>query len=100
MDYPAVTNLALSIGSNIDPVRNIRAALKALRQEFGATTCSTVFESEAVGFVGDNFLNLVVLIETERKLADIAFSLKQLEDSLGRDRSLQNIPAGLSTSTY
>ena len=82
-----MTELALSIGSNINAAQNIRAALEALRLEFGNTVCSTVFESEAVGFEGDNFLNLVVIIDTEKKLADIALALKQLEDSLGRDRS-------------
>lgn len=82
-----MTELALSVGSNINAAENIRAALKALRLEFGHTVCSTVFESEAVGFEGDNFLNLVVIIDTEEKLADIACSLKQLEDKLGRDRS-------------
>lgn len=82
-----MTILALSIGSNINAAQNIRAAMKELRLKFGNIACSTVFESEAVGFEGDNFLNLVGLIDTEIKLGDIVLSLKQLEDKLGRDRS-------------
>lgn len=82
-----MTALALSIGSNINAPENIRAAVKALAVEFENIVCSTVFESEAVGFEGDNFLNLVVLINTENKLDQIVLSLKQLEDKLGRNRS-------------
>lgn len=84
-----MTVLALSIGSNINAAKNIRAAVEELRLEFKNIVCSTVFESEAVGFEGDNFLNLAATIDTEKKLADIALSLKQLEDKLGRDRSLE-----------
>ncbi len=78
--------LVISIGSNIDATRNLRKAHAALLAEFHNINCSTVFESEAVGFKGDNFLNLVALIETELTLADIAIRLKHIEDVLGRDR--------------
>lgn len=79
--------LALSIGSNIDAANNLRSAHKALLAAFGNIRCSTVFESVAVGFVGDNFLNLVALIETELPLSDITTTLKHIEDVLGRDRN-------------
>lgn len=49
--------------------------------------CSTVYESEAVGFEGENFLNLVACVETGESLQFINSFLKQLEDQLGRDRS-------------
>ncbi len=79
--------LALSIGSNIDAASNIRLALKHLRDEFGNSACSTVYESESIGFDGDNFLNLVVLIETDESLNRIVLFLKRVEDLSGRDRS-------------
>ncbi|PCJ16631.1 MAG: 2-amino-4-hydroxy-6-hydroxymethyldihydropteridine diphosphokinase [SAR86 cluster bacterium] len=82
-----MTVLALSVGSNINATQNIRVALAELNLEFGKTVCSTVFESEAIGFKGDNFLNLVLLVETDKELSGIASFLKQLEDNLGRDRS-------------
>ena len=81
--------VALSIGSNINAAENIRSALVELRREFGSVVCSTVFESEAVGFKGDNFLNLAVLIDTDKDLAALASFLKRLEDNLGRDRTLK-----------
>ena len=79
--------LSLSIGSNVDAANNIRQAVKALRNEFNNILCSTVYESEAVGFDGDNFLNLVAVIDTDKQLSAILKFVKQLEDRLGRDRA-------------
>lgn len=78
--------LVLSIGSNINAATNLRLAHGALLEQFGNIQCSQVFESEAVGFEGDNFLNLVAVIATEIPLPTIAGKLKQIEDDLGRDR--------------
>ena len=81
-----MTTLALSIGSNIDADSNIRAALDALNLEFENIRFSTTYESQAVGFDGDNFLNLVVLADTNKNLDDVTAFLKRVEDQLGRDR--------------
>jgi len=81
-----MTTLALSLGSNIDAESNIRAALAALNLLFTDIRISTTYESHAVGFDGDNFLNLVVLVDTDKGLAEVAAMLKRLEDELGRDR--------------
>ena len=78
--------LALSLGSNIDAPNNIRKAVRALRHEFDALKCSSVYESEAIGFVGANFLNLVAIIETTADLSSIRSVLKLLEDRFGRNR--------------
>lgn len=79
--------LALSLGSNIDPRVNIYHAQLELRELFGAIQCSRVYESEAVGFQGDNFLNMVVAVETDIDLKDIIRFIKSLENALGRNRS-------------
>ncbi len=79
--------LTLSIGSNIDPANNVRRVVAALREHFGQIELSSVYESEAVGFEGDNFLNLVLATHSEEALQDIKSYLKELEDRLGRDRS-------------
>ena len=78
--------LALSLGSIIDAPNNIRKAVRALRHEFDALKCSSVYESEAIGFVGANFLNLVAIIETTADLSSISSFLKLLEDRFGRNR--------------
>ena len=77
----------LSLGSNIDKKRNIRAGIDALEQRFGKVICSTTYESEAVGFDGDNFYNLVAQIETDEPVESVVSTLKQIEDEHGRTRS-------------
>ena len=77
----------LSLGSNIDRERHIRAGLDALAQRFGELDVSRVFESEAVGFAGDNFYNLVVGIHTELPVGRLALGLREIEDANGRLRA-------------
>lgn len=77
----------LSLGSNIEPERHLRAALDALAAEFGALILSPVYESEAVGFAGENFYNLVAGIDTELAVGQLAEHLRAIEDLNGRSRS-------------
>jgi len=77
----------VGIGSNIEPERHVRAGVAALEQAFGPLQCSTVYESRAVGFSGDNFYNLVVAFDTEQSLREVAAALRAIEDRYGRDRS-------------
>ncbi len=77
----------ISIGSNINAEKNIRLAIKALQQAYGKLILSSVYESEAVGFDGDNFLNMVVALNTEDDVYTVAATLRKIEDQSGRDRS-------------
>ncbi|SEA41349.1 2-amino-4-hydroxy-6-hydroxymethyldihydropteridine diphosphokinase [Microbulbifer marinus] len=77
----------LSLGSNIDRERHIRAGLDALAQQFGELQVSRVFESVAVGFDGDNFYNLVVGIHTDLPVGQLALRLREIEDANGRLRA-------------
>ena len=76
----------LGIGSNIDAAHNIDKAKAALKQLFKMVRFSRTFESEAIGFSGDNFLNLVAEVDTQVSLELLIEQLKTLEDSLGRVR--------------
>lgn len=76
----------LSLGSNINRYQHIAAGLDALADTFSLTRISSVFESEAVGFKGSPFLNLVVEIETALSVGALSSALKQIEDSNGRVR--------------
>ncbi|WP_078085348.1 2-amino-4-hydroxy-6-hydroxymethyldihydropteridine diphosphokinase [Microbulbifer mangrovi] len=76
----------LSLGSNIEREKNLRAGLDALVQAFGDLRMSEVFESEAVGFDGDNFYNLVAAIETDLSVGELAMELRHIEDDNGRVR--------------
>lgn len=83
-----MTRVYLSIGSNQQSERHVRAALDALASRFGELRISSVYESEAVGFDGENFLNLVVGIDTDVPLAELSDWLKELEDANGRRRNV------------
>ncbi|MFC1748134.1 2-amino-4-hydroxy-6-hydroxymethyldihydropteridine diphosphokinase [Pseudomonadota bacterium] len=77
----------ISVGSNIEPALNIRSAIKALRSHHPELLISTVYESEAVGFKGDNFYNFVVAFDTNDTIEQVADTLRQVEDNHARDRS-------------
>jgi 2-amino-4-hydroxy-6-hydroxymethyldihydropteridine diphosphokinase len=77
----------LSLGSNIAPEHHITQALHDLEAIFGELRISPVYESEAVGHAGDNFLNLVVGLYTARSPSELVAELRQLEARHGRKRT-------------
>jgi 2-amino-4-hydroxy-6-hydroxymethyldihydropteridine diphosphokinase len=74
----------ISVGSNIERERHISAAYLELSALFGQIYCSAVYESEAVGFDGDAFYNLVVRAHTELSVADCVAAFKAIEQKYGR----------------
>lgn len=76
----------LSIGSNIEPARHVRLALRDLEALFGTLLVSPVYRSQAVGFSGDDFYNLVVGLDTALAPMELADTLRQLEIDHGRVR--------------
>jgi 2-amino-4-hydroxy-6-hydroxymethyldihydropteridine diphosphokinase len=83
----------ISIGSNIDKEIHIPASLQALQQHFGALIVSSIYESEAVGFSGDVFHNLVVCFDSELDVKSVAKQLRQIELDNGRTRDSQKFSA-------
>jgi len=79
----------ISIGSNIDKETNIASSLESLRRHFGEITSSSVYETEAVGFVGDSFYNLVVRFNSTLTAKEVAKTLRQIELDHGRSRDSQ-----------
>jgi 2-amino-4-hydroxy-6-hydroxymethyldihydropteridine diphosphokinase len=76
----------ISIGSNIERETNIPAALADLRQAFGKLDVSPVYETEAVGFDGDAFFNLVAGFDTQLPPAELHRRLREIEARHGRER--------------
>lgn len=76
----------LSLGSNIDREHNIRSGLNALARVFAPLAISPVYESEAVGFDGDAFYNLVVGLQTTLSVGELTACLKGIEKDHGRVR--------------
>jgi len=81
-----MVQIYVSIGSNIDRERHIRVCLDAMAQHFGELELSPVYESEAVGFGGDNFYNLVAGFCYDRSVGELATLLHDIENDNGRRR--------------
>jgi len=88
-----MVEVLLSIGSNIHRKRNIASGIAALRQLDESIEISEVYESEAVGFDGDNFYNLVALMKTDASVAELAGQLRDIENDHGRDRKAPKFSA-------
>jgi 2-amino-4-hydroxy-6-hydroxymethyldihydropteridine diphosphokinase len=78
----------LGMGSNIDAQANIVAGIAALREAFGEVILSPAYRAPAVGFAGNDFINLVARIETSLGPLELKLFLHALEDRHGRRRDL------------
>jgi 2-amino-4-hydroxy-6-hydroxymethyldihydropteridine diphosphokinase len=78
----------LSLGSNLEPEKNLRAALAELRARFGNVAVSPVYRFAAIGFEGPDFLNLAAAIDTDLDPASLNDWLHALEDRHGRRRDV------------
>jgi 2-amino-4-hydroxy-6-hydroxymethyldihydropteridine diphosphokinase len=78
----------LNIGSNQNRRINIRLAIKALEQYFSEIVLSSLFESPSEGFKGNDFYNVGVNISTLKTSNEVVDILRDIENSIGRDRSL------------
>lgn len=78
----------VSLGSNLHREQRIREAVIELRRLFGRIELSPVYDNEAVGFDGSNFLNLVARCDTDLDVDAVVHVFHDIEDRLGRDRSL------------
>ncbi len=83
----------ISIGSNINKDEHISASLRALEHAFGELTVSSIYESEAVGFIGDVFYNLVVGFDSDLEVKAVAKQLRQIELDNGRTRDSRKFAA-------
>lgn len=79
----------ISVGSNIEPEKNVRSSVIALKKQFRLLIISSVYESEAIGFSGDIFYNLVVSFESMLAVKIIAQQLRDIERVHGRTRESQ-----------
>ena len=79
-----MATVLLGVGSNIERERYIVAGLDALQGLFGELALSSVYDSAAIGFDGQSFLNLVVQVETTLGVGELALQLRHIEVEHGR----------------
>ncbi len=74
----------LGVGSNIERERYITAGLDALHGLFGELSLSSTYHSDAIGFNGQPFLNLVVCVQTPMGVGELYRALRAIEFEHGR----------------
>ena len=78
----------LGLGSNVDPEQHIAAMVSALSERFGQLCISSVTRTHPVGVENaDDFLNVVVGIQTSMNGRELKAWTKQQEKLLGRDHA-------------
>ena len=79
----------VSIGSNQQREHHVARAVAQLDARFSPVMLSTVYETEAVGFAGDAFFNLVAGFDTDMDLDELLACIRQIEICCGRIRTQQ-----------
>ena len=83
----------LSLGSNINAETNIIFAIEQLNKILTNTKFSSIHKTKAEGFEGDDFLNLVVVGESELDFDQLNQKLKEIENQSGRERDVPKFSA-------
>ena len=82
----SATQVYVAAGSNVDPVVNLRKALDLLAARYESLRISPAYRNAAVGFTGDDFVNLVVGIATAQPVRELLRELHAIEEACGRTR--------------
>jgi 2-amino-4-hydroxy-6-hydroxymethyldihydropteridine diphosphokinase len=87
----------LSIGSNIDDrLLYLNRAIQCIHEKIGRVILqSNIYETEAWGYDGSNFLNMVIKAETELDPTEILLAIQAIEAELKREKQ----PGGYSDRT-
>jgi 2-amino-4-hydroxy-6-hydroxymethyldihydropteridine diphosphokinase len=84
-----VPEVFVAAGSNVRPRTNLRHAVQALAAAYPGLRVSRAYANRAVGFEGEDFINLVFAFETDEPLASLLERLKALERISGRESGAQ-----------
>jgi 2-amino-4-hydroxy-6-hydroxymethyldihydropteridine diphosphokinase len=84
-----MADIYISLGSNIERKYHVQHGLKALAKTFNIhfeqLSLSSLFESEAIGFSGTAFYNMVIGLETQCNVDQVASKLRAIEIDYGRE---------------
>ena len=76
----------VAAGSNVAPERNLERALAQLEREFPGVRFSPWYRNRAVGFAGEDFINLVAGFDTTLPVHAVLARLHAIEGRCGRPR--------------
>ena len=75
----------VAAGSNVRPRASLTQALGVLAREFPGLRASRAYLNPAVGFTGDDFINLVIAFPAELPTEALLERLKSVERACGRE---------------
>jgi 2-amino-4-hydroxy-6-hydroxymethyldihydropteridine diphosphokinase len=79
-----MTAVYVAAGSNVEPEHYLASALRALAAAYGPMTLSPAYKNKAVGFEGEDFINLVVGFNTEDSVIEVRQQLQSIEAACDR----------------
>jgi 2-amino-4-hydroxy-6-hydroxymethyldihydropteridine diphosphokinase len=74
----------VAAGSNVEPERHLALAASELRREFPDVRFSPWYRNRAVGFEGDDFINLVAGFTTDLPVEEVVARFQAIEALCGR----------------
>ncbi|MFM2477711.1 2-amino-4-hydroxy-6-hydroxymethyldihydropteridine diphosphokinase [Celerinatantimonas sp. MCCC 1A17872] len=77
----------IGIGSNLNREHSLLRGLDLIEQLVGQLTRSEIYRSEAVGFNGPDFYNLVAGFNTTLELSELCQKLREIEYHCGRPQN-------------
>lgn len=84
MTGPDLVVVYVSAGSNVEAEKNLRLACSEFEGLFGSLCRSSVYRTKAIGFDGNDFLNMVVSFSTRLSLDSLMTELERIEILSGR----------------
>jgi len=88
-DIFTMTDIYISLGSNVNRQYHVQQGLKAISDTFNIPfeqlVLSSLFESEAIGFSGSAFYNMVIGLRTQYTLEQVVNKLRNIEINYGRE---------------
>ncbi len=81
-----MTEVYVAAGSNVEPFPHLRRALDMLARRFAPLRVSTAYRNSAMGFDGEDFINLVVGFDTALSVHEVVACLQEAEAACGRAR--------------
>ncbi len=81
-----MADVYVAAGSNVRPEHYLKQALALLEQAFAPIRISPIYRNRAVGFEGDDFLNLVVSFRTDLDVREVRSRLQAIEAQCDRPR--------------
>jgi len=79
-----MTAVYVAAGSNVRPEHYLAVALRAMAAAYGPLTLSPAYKNKAVGFEGEDFINLVVGFTTEDEVTGVRQQLQSIEAACDR----------------